>query len=111
MCGKFTAMVSWAQIVEYASMFTKEGGKGQSDGETGEIATYRVNGLLPVIVWDEAARARKVVRMRWGFPAIRRETTLFDDAQRHSLITGRFVLWLRGTVHGHNVAFVQTKHF
>jgi putative SOS response-associated peptidase YedK len=52
MCGKFTAMVSWAQIVE----------------ETGEIATYRVNGLLSVIVWDREASARKVVPMRWGFP-------------------------------------------
>ena len=82
MCGKFTAMVSWAQIVEYASMFTREGGKGQSEGETGEIATYRVNGLLPVVVWDAVAGGRRVVPMRWGFPGPR-------DCRRPRLIHGR----------------------
>ena len=56
------------KIVEYASMFTREGGKGQREGETGEIATYRVNGLLPVLVWNEAARERKVVPMPLGLP-------------------------------------------
>jgi hypothetical protein len=27
-----------------------------------------VGGLLPVIVWDAETRARRVVKMRWGFP-------------------------------------------
>lgn len=71
MCGKFTAMVSWAQIVAFSKAFLDSSGVGKKeedgDGETGEIATYRVNGLLPVIVWDAAANARKVVPMRWGF--------------------------------------------
>jgi putative SOS response-associated peptidase YedK len=78
MCGKFTAMVSWAQIVAFSTAFLEAGGVGKKDGsdapetgigeETGEIATYRVNGLLPVIVWDREANARRVVNMRWGFP-------------------------------------------
>jgi putative SOS response-associated peptidase YedK len=73
-------MVSWAQIVAFSTAFLdaggvgekKDGGEGQGSEETGEIATYRVNGLLPVIVWDKEANggvgARKVVPMRWGFP-------------------------------------------
>ncbi len=75
-------MASWAQIVAFSSSFLDAGGVGRKDGsdgpetgirdETGEIATYRVNGLLPVIVWDRQANggagARKVVPMRWGFP-------------------------------------------
>ncbi len=69
-------MVSWAQIVAFSTAFLetggvgkkKDGGDGSGDGETGEIATWRVNGLLPVIVWDAVARERKVVPMRWGFP-------------------------------------------
>ena len=77
MCGKFTAMVSWAQIVAFSTAFLETGGVGKKQdrgakdgegGETGEIATYRVNGLLPVIVWDADAGARKPVLMRWGFP-------------------------------------------
>ena len=69
MCGKFTAMVSWAQIVEYSSLFTEgDAGDGKGGDETGEIVTYRVNGLLPVIVWDAEARKHRVVRMRRHFP-------------------------------------------
>src|SRR5438067_2149453 len=71
MCGKFTAMVSWAQIVDYSELFLSEGkggDQGEGAGADGEIATYRVNGLLPVIVWDAEAQQRRVVPMRWGFP-------------------------------------------
>lgn len=63
MCGKFTAQASWREVVAFSQPLT-----GSSDGEIGEEATYRVNGLLPVIVWDAEARERKVVGMRWGFP-------------------------------------------
>ncbi|HTR86913.1 MAG TPA: SOS response-associated peptidase family protein, partial [Reyranella sp.] len=72
MCGKFTSMVSWGQIVEYSELFTKGSGDGGGDGGSGGEAdseiTHRVNGPLRVIVWDPEARARKVVPMRWGFP-------------------------------------------
>ncbi|HTR86918.1 MAG TPA: SOS response-associated peptidase family protein [Reyranella sp.] len=63
MCGKFTSMVTWGQIVAYSELFTK----GSGDGGDSEI-THRVNGLLRVIVWDPETRQRKVVPMRWGFP-------------------------------------------
>lgn len=64
MCGKFTAMVTWCQIVEYSDL-PKRG-----DGDGGdEEATFRVNGQLRVIVWDRESRQRKVVPMRWGFPS------------------------------------------
>jgi len=70
-------MVSWAQIVAFSTAFIDSGGVGKKDGrdgqgETGEIATYLVNSLLPVIIWDKAASARKVAPMRWGFPAAMR---------------------------------------
>jgi len=47
------------------------GGAGDGEGDSGsdEIVTYRVGGLLPVIVWNAEASERRVVRMRWGFPA------------------------------------------
>lgn len=44
------------------------GGGGGEEGGSDEIATYRVGGPLPVIVWDAEARRRRVVSMRWGFP-------------------------------------------
>jgi putative SOS response-associated peptidase YedK len=78
MCGKFTAMVSWAEIVAFSEAFLQAcGARGNAGGDAAdggdggsndEVAVYRVNGLLPVIVWDEEARQRRVVRMRWGFP-------------------------------------------
>jgi len=68
MCGKFTAMVSWGDIVEYGSIFTRSDEGGGDGGGDDEVATYRVNGLLPGVVWDAEARKRRVVRMRWGFP-------------------------------------------
>jgi putative SOS response-associated peptidase YedK len=68
MCGKFTAMVSWGQIVEYSALFTQGGGEGESEAGDDSEATFRVNGPLPVIVWDRQTRQRKVVAMRWGFP-------------------------------------------
>jgi putative SOS response-associated peptidase YedK len=70
MCGKFTAMVAWGQIVAYSETFAKgDGGDGKGgEGGEDEIVTYRVGGPLPVIVWDAEARQRRVVRMRWGFP-------------------------------------------
>lgn len=67
MCGKFTALASWRELVEFSQPLTVDaGGGGQGGGE--EIVVYRVNGLLPVIVWDAEARRRRVVGMRWGFP-------------------------------------------
>jgi putative SOS response-associated peptidase YedK len=66
MCGKFTALASWSEVVAFNG--GGEGPSGGDDGSNDEIVTYRVGGLLPVIVWDAGTRVRRVVKMRWGFP-------------------------------------------
>jgi putative SOS response-associated peptidase YedK len=70
MCGKFTAMSSWREVVEFSQPLTESGGEGQgeAEGSNDAIVTYRVGGPLPVIIWDAEARKRRVVPMRWGFP-------------------------------------------
>ena len=69
MCGKFTALASWSEVVDFSQPFTSDsGGDGPGEGSNDEVVTYRVNGLLSVIVWDAEARQRRVVEMRWGFP-------------------------------------------
>jgi putative SOS response-associated peptidase YedK len=71
MCGKFTALASWSEVVAFSQPLTESGGgegPGGDGGSNDEIVTYRVGGLLPVIVWDRETRARRVVKMRWGFP-------------------------------------------
>lgn len=69
MCGKFTALASWREVVDFSQPLT--GGDGAEGGEGGgdEVYTYRVGGQLPVIIWDPEAQKRRVVPMRWGFPA------------------------------------------
>jgi len=72
MCGKFTALASWSELVAFSQSLTESGGGegpgGDEGGSNDEIVTYRVGGLVPVIVWDAETRARRVVNMRWGFP-------------------------------------------
>jgi putative SOS response-associated peptidase YedK len=70
MCGKFTALASWSEVVAFSEPLTENGGGDASDGDGGndEIVTYRVGGLLPVIVLDPETRTGRVVKMRWGFP-------------------------------------------
>ena len=70
MCGKFTALASWREVVAFSEPLTKNGGGDvpDGDGSNDEIVTYRVGGLLPVIVWDAETRTRRVAEMRWGFP-------------------------------------------
>jgi putative SOS response-associated peptidase YedK len=60
MCGKFTAMFSYAEVVAF----------NQPLGSTGDDreVTYRVVNELPVIVLDIVENKRRLVRMRWGFP-------------------------------------------
>jgi len=64
MCGKFTAMVSWADIVAFAEATPEH----FSDLANDRPVAFRVMGNLPVIVWDRARQKRRVVPMRWGFP-------------------------------------------
>lgn len=63
MCGKFTAMASWREVVAFSQPLTG----GNFDGEEREI-TFRVMGNLPVIIWDRETGKRRVAPMRWGFP-------------------------------------------
>jgi putative SOS response-associated peptidase YedK len=62
MCGKFTAMATWSQVVAYGNAFST-----MRDGNE-ETVTFRVMANLPVIVWDKDSGARRVKAMRWGFP-------------------------------------------
>jgi len=63
MCGKFTAMASWAEVVRFSQPLTREAVK---EGDNDQVLTYRVMADLPVIVWDGAQR--RVIVMRWGWP-------------------------------------------
>jgi putative SOS response-associated peptidase YedK len=64
MCGKFTAMSSWSEVVDFSLPLGTDHPAGTND----EPITLRVMGLLNVIIWDDEEKQRKVVRMRWGFP-------------------------------------------
>jgi hypothetical protein len=64
MCGKFTAMFSYAEVVAFSQPL----GGGDDDKEV----TYRVVGKLPVIVLDIVENKRRVVPMRWGFSRCQR---------------------------------------
>jgi putative SOS response-associated peptidase YedK len=62
MCGKFTAMASWREVVEFSAPLV------QAQSGMDEEVTYGVARPLPVIVWDRETGRRLVVPMRWGFP-------------------------------------------
>jgi putative SOS response-associated peptidase YedK len=66
MCGKFTAMASWAEVVVLPQSPANEGDE-KKDG-TDRAVAYRVMINLPIIVFDKTACRRCVVPMRWGFP-------------------------------------------
>ncbi|CAN5768362.1 hypothetical protein BH11PSE3_BH11PSE3_10520 [soil metagenome] len=69
MCGKFTALASWSEVVAFSQPLAEQGGDAApGEGSNDEIVTFRVGTLLPVIVWDAPAGRRRVVKMRWGFP-------------------------------------------
>jgi putative SOS response-associated peptidase YedK len=63
MCGKFTAKVSWTELMDFSHTpaETDEGGNDR-------FIAYRVMDRLPVIVFDRETGKRRVVPMRWGFP-------------------------------------------
>jgi putative SOS response-associated peptidase YedK len=67
MCGKFTAQATWQQVVDFSQPLTGEGGSDGGGGD-GEVYTYRVGGMLPVIIWDAELGKRRIVPMRWGLP-------------------------------------------
>lgn len=64
MCGKFTAMASWSQVVAFSQPLAAPDAQNKADREV----TFRVMSNLPVIVFNPATGKRQVVAMRWGFP-------------------------------------------
>lgn len=64
MCGKFTAMASWTDVVRFSQPL----GTVVKDDSNDYEVTYRPYSQLPVIVWDRVAKERKRILMRWGLP-------------------------------------------
>jgi putative SOS response-associated peptidase YedK len=65
MCGKFTAMASWSEVVSFSQPLSREEVR-ESDND--RVITFRVMSNLPVIIWDKESKQRRVVPMRWGWP-------------------------------------------
>jgi putative SOS response-associated peptidase YedK len=65
MCGKFTAMASWSEVVDFAEAFSVTAGDG---GDNDRQVGFRVMSDLAVIVFDREAGKRRVIPMRWGYP-------------------------------------------
>ena len=65
MCGKFTAMASWSEVVDFAEAFSATAGDG---GDNDRQVGFRVMSDLAVIVFDREAGKRRVIPMRWGYP-------------------------------------------
>jgi putative SOS response-associated peptidase YedK len=65
MCGKFTAMASWAEVVAFSQPLTRAEVK---EGDNDRVVTLRVMDKLPLIVWDRIEGKRRVVSTRWGWP-------------------------------------------
>lgn len=66
MCGKFTAMFSYAEVHAFSSVFIKS--KEEREAEADQEITFRVMSNLALLVWDKEAQERKILRARWGFP-------------------------------------------
>lgn len=66
MCGKFTAMASYAEVHAFHSFFTKSA--EEHAAEQDQEVTFRVMSNLPLLVWDKEAQERKILHARWGFP-------------------------------------------
>jgi putative SOS response-associated peptidase YedK len=65
MCGKFTAMASWSEVVDFGEAFSSTAGDG---GDNDRQVGFRVMSDLAVIMFDREAGKRRVIPMRWGYP-------------------------------------------
>jgi putative SOS response-associated peptidase YedK len=66
MCGKFTAMFSYAEVHAFSKPLNRD--PDEAAAERDQEVTFRVMSNIPVLVWDKDAGGRRVVAMRWGFP-------------------------------------------
>ncbi len=66
MCGKFTALASWREVIEFSQPLESGGSEGPSgdEGSNDAIVTFRVDWPLPVIGRDAETRTRRVVPIR-----------------------------------------------
>ena len=65
MCGKFTAMASWAEVVAFSQPLTAD---RFASGANDRDVTFRVMDVLPLHVWDQEKQMRRILGARWGFP-------------------------------------------
>jgi putative SOS response-associated peptidase YedK len=66
MCGKFTAMASYAEVNAFSQPLSADRDyKAEADREL----TFRVMGNITLLVWDKESRQRRILLARWGFPA------------------------------------------
>lgn len=119
MCGKFTAMASWAEVVAFSQPLDLAGQRRAND----EPVTLKVMSLLNVIVWDAAEQRRKVVPMRWGFPhpknwkvpqPIHARSETMDELKtfKRSFLTGqRGIVLMRTFNEGKQVAPSKTEQW
>lgn len=59
-------MASWAEVVAFSKPLTRSEVK---EGDNDRVVTLRVMDNLPLIIWDRIEGKRRVVPMRWGWPA------------------------------------------
>jgi len=57
-------MASWSE----AGAFTPGGGDDSYRGAEDFEVSFRVMGLVPLLVWDAERQERRVIAARWGFP-------------------------------------------
>jgi putative SOS response-associated peptidase YedK len=57
-------MASWSEAEAFSSFDDASGYRGAEDFEV----TFRVMGLVPLLVWDAERQERRVIAARWGFP-------------------------------------------
>lgn len=62
MCGKFTAMFSYAEVHAFSQPLDRDAAEREAE------ITFRVMSIIPVHIWDKGSQQRRVVPMRWGFP-------------------------------------------
>jgi putative SOS response-associated peptidase YedK len=64
MCGKFTSMATWSQVVAFSQPLTAERFEAKDDHEV----TFRVMSNLPLLIFDPDTRERRIIAARWGYP-------------------------------------------